>query len=180
MPKPGGTIYAIGAQGTPWVKIGFTRTPVEARLRVLQTGQPFPLHIIAAQPVEADVQRIEKQVHDFLAGERRRGEWFEMPMDMPTLEALIVRAITALTLLEEPPPRAIRSCRPTRLGQRIRLLRQQQRLSQVELAKRVGISKTAMNDIESGQTRDPRFSIVERISKALGVSMDRFEPEDAA
>jgi hypothetical protein len=43
MPSPGGTIYAIGAVGTSWVKIGRTTGPVMKRLQTLQTGQPFPL-----------------------------------------------------------------------------------------------------------------------------------------
>lgn len=65
------------------------------------------------------------------------------------------------------------------LGAQIRQARKIHGMSQVELARRIGISKTAMNDIESGGTRDPRFSVVQRISKALGVSLDLFQPEEA-
>jgi transcriptional regulator with XRE-family HTH domain len=45
-------------------------------------------------------------------------------------------------------------------------------MSQVELARRVGISKTAMNQIEMGETTDPRVSRLRAIADILGVSMD--------
>jgi hypothetical protein len=78
MPSPGGTIYAIGAVGTSFVKIGSTRTTVVERLKILQTGQPFPLQVVASVPVESNVRRIEKQVQAFLDAERLRGEWFDV------------------------------------------------------------------------------------------------------
>src|SRR6266704_2139297 len=43
------------------------------------------------------------------------------------------------------------------LGKRIRKERLRYGMSQTELAKRVGISKTAMNQIEMGETADPRL-----------------------
>jgi transcriptional regulator with XRE-family HTH domain len=58
------------------------------------------------------------------------------------------------------------------LGQRIRKARQRYGMSQTELAKRVGISKTAMNQIEMGETLDPRLSRIRAIADILGVSMD--------
>jgi len=58
------------------------------------------------------------------------------------------------------------------LGQRIRKARQRYGMSQTELAKRVGISKTAMNQIEMGETLDPRMSRLRAIADILGVSMD--------
>jgi hypothetical protein len=42
MPKPGGIIYAIGAVGTPWVKIGSTRTNVEERRKLRASGPARP------------------------------------------------------------------------------------------------------------------------------------------
>jgi transcriptional regulator with XRE-family HTH domain len=50
-------------------------------------------------------------------------------------------------------------------------------MSQAELARRVEISKTAMNDIEQGRTKDPGFSVIDRIAKALNVSLDVFASE---
>ena len=58
------------------------------------------------------------------------------------------------------------------LGERIRKERLLYGMSQTELAKRVGISKTAMNQIEMGETADPRLSRIRAIADILGVSMD--------
>ena len=55
------------------------------------------------------------------------------------------------------------------LGTRIRKAREQARISQVELARRIGISKTSMNAIEGGAT-DPRASRIVAIAQELGVS----------
>jgi transcriptional regulator with XRE-family HTH domain len=57
------------------------------------------------------------------------------------------------------------------LGTRIRKAREQARISQAELARRIGISKTAMNAIEGGDT-DPRASRIVAIAQVLGVSTD--------
>ena len=57
------------------------------------------------------------------------------------------------------------------LGTRIRKAREQTRISQAELARRIGISKTAMNAIEGGAT-DPRASRIVAIAQVLGVSTD--------
>jgi hypothetical protein len=102
VPNQGGTIYAIGAQGTPLVKIGSTSKAVATRLAQLQTGQPFVLHVIAAANVEGNLSKIEHQIHIFLQAEQRRGEWFETTMDVPKLEALILRAVQELALQEQP------------------------------------------------------------------------------
>jgi transcriptional regulator with XRE-family HTH domain len=58
------------------------------------------------------------------------------------------------------------------LGARIRQARLLYGMSQTELARRVGISKTAMNQIEMGETADPRLSRIRAIADILGVSMD--------
>lgn len=93
MAQSGGTIYAIGALGTSWVKIGCTAGAVSKRLKTLQTGQPFPLESLASIAVEADMRQIEHLVHSFLAAERQRGEWFAVEMTAERLEALVVRAV---------------------------------------------------------------------------------------
>jgi Meiotically up-regulated gene 113 len=59
MTKPGGTIYAIGAPGMPYIKIGSTRTSVAKRLQALQTAQPFVLHVLATVSIPEDVRRAE-------------------------------------------------------------------------------------------------------------------------
>jgi transcriptional regulator with XRE-family HTH domain len=58
-----------------------------------------------------------------------------------------------------------------KLGERIREARQAYGMSQVELARRIGISKTAMNQIELGAI-DPRASRITAIAQVLGVSTD--------
>jgi transcriptional regulator with XRE-family HTH domain len=57
------------------------------------------------------------------------------------------------------------------LSTRIRKAREQARISQAELARRIGISKQAMNAIEGGAT-DPRASRIVAIAQVLGVSTD--------
>jgi transcriptional regulator with XRE-family HTH domain len=57
------------------------------------------------------------------------------------------------------------------LGARIRKVREQANISQAELARRIGISKNAMNAIEAGAT-DPRASRIVAIARELGVSTD--------
>jgi transcriptional regulator with XRE-family HTH domain len=64
------------------------------------------------------------------------------------------------------------------LGQRIRAARLSYGMSQAELARRVHISKTAMNDIEQDRTADPGFSIVERIADALSIRLDKLAKKD--
>jgi transcriptional regulator with XRE-family HTH domain len=45
-------------------------------------------------------------------------------------------------------------------------------MSQAELARRIGLSKTAMNDLEQGKTRDPHLSSIVAIADALRPSID--------
>lgn len=72
-----GFIYAIRLSGTPFVKIGMTTTSVEERMKALQTGQPFPLEIIEAVPVDGNVIAIERGVHLRMHKQRWNGEWFK-------------------------------------------------------------------------------------------------------
>ena len=60
------------------------------------------------------------------------------------------------------------------LGQRIVAARlaHPERLSQLELARRLNISQKSLSSIERGATVDPRSSIVCRLSVELGVTAD--------
>jgi len=58
------------------------------------------------------------------------------------------------------------------IGERIRQARKAYGMSQVTLARRVGISKQALYQIESGKTPDPGVLKVMAIAKVLGVSMN--------
>ena len=68
----------------------------------------------------------------------------------------------------------------TKLGAFIQQARRGYGMSQTILAQRVGISKTAMNQIERGETYDPRFSVIQRIAQVLGFSLDDLPPMDPA
>jgi transcriptional regulator with XRE-family HTH domain/N-acetylglutamate synthase-like GNAT family acetyltransferase len=56
----------------------------------------------------------------------------------------------------------------TDIGARLRSLRHLARLTQRELADRAGLPDATVASIESGATRDPRFSTVERLVRAAG------------
>ncbi len=56
------------------------------------------------------------------------------------------------------------------LGSRIREARERYGMSQAELVRRIGISSTALNQIESGKTPDPGVSRIIGIARVLGVS----------
>jgi transcriptional regulator with XRE-family HTH domain len=58
------------------------------------------------------------------------------------------------------------------LGQRIRATRIEYGMSQAELARRIGISSTALYQIETGKTPDPQVSRIKNIADVLGVSTD--------
>jgi transcriptional regulator with XRE-family HTH domain len=59
------------------------------------------------------------------------------------------------------------------LGERIRAERLRYGMSQAELARRAHVSTTAMNDLETGKTQEPRFSLIRDIARTLGVSLDQ-------
>jgi transcriptional regulator with XRE-family HTH domain len=58
------------------------------------------------------------------------------------------------------------------IGKKIRERRIDARLSQVELAKRVGIAQNTLSVIEVGRTPDPSFNTVLKIATALGLTLD--------
>lgn len=57
------------------------------------------------------------------------------------------------------------------MGMRIRLARVRRNVTQIELARLVGISKNCMNQIETNQV-DPRASSIKAMAEVLGVSND--------
>lgn len=58
------------------------------------------------------------------------------------------------------------------IGSRIRAARERYGMSQAELARRISISKTAMNDLEQGRTANPGVLHVIAIAEALRLSVD--------
>lgn len=96
MPPDAGYLYAIQAEGTPYVKIGSTTGAVETRLKVLQTGQPFPLRIVAVVPLDRPLRDIESEVHTLLGPYRQHGEWFALRMHADLLQQLVTLAAARL------------------------------------------------------------------------------------
>src|SRR5262245_25242027 len=93
----GGFIYALGAEGSPYVKIGSTKGAVEQRMKELQTGHPAPLHIIAQVAVTTQLRQVENSMHAILQAVCLHGEWFDIALDLARLEALVAEAIDVLT-----------------------------------------------------------------------------------
>lgn len=59
-----------------------------------------------------------------------------------------------------------------KLGIRIRTLRQKEKLSQDELARKSDIAYTTLTKIETGVIKSPSVYIVAKLAKALNVSLD--------
>ncbi len=67
---------------------------------------------------------------------------------------------------------------PGVLARNVRRLREARGLSQNALAKRAGISQTAVWGIEEGRRRDPNVSTVAALAAALGVAMEHLLLDD--
>jgi ribosome-binding protein aMBF1 (putative translation factor) len=145
---------------------------VQKRLSVLQTGQPFPLQVLASLPVESDLQRIERTIHHFLETERQRGEWFTVEMDQERLEALILRAIQYLADAEPRTTKAQSEEEDYGLGPRVKIPREWAGLTQPELARRSGVHAMAISRLERGEKKDVTGATLRKLSLALGVSTD--------
>lgn len=176
MAKTGGTLYAIRAEGTSLVKIGYTTGSVQKRLKTLQTGQPFPLRVIATVPVETEVRDKEALLHAFLATERRRGEWFELALQSEDFAALLQRAI-AFGRDHQKEERAHASrMDPDRreamqfLGNRVQQRRAQLRLSQMTLARRASMQTRTLQRIERGEI-NIQGKTLHKLGQALNTSV---------
>jgi transcriptional regulator with XRE-family HTH domain len=60
------------------------------------------------------------------------------------------------------------------VGVKISNLRNNKKLSQLELAHRLGISQTALCDIESGKTKKIDFMLMDKVCKEFEVDFDYF------
>ena len=191
MPNPGGTIYAIGVEGIPSVKIGRTAGPVVRRLAELQIGHPTPLAVIAHAPVERDVRQIEQAIHRFLQAERQQGEWFAVQIDQAHLEALIVRAMQWLADEEARKAAAAveraAACKAAgtagcidmqALGDRVLLARQQCGLSQHALAAKAGVDVMTISRLERGKKKRLEIEPLARLAQALEVTTDHLLGRD--
>lgn len=68
-----GKIYFVRAEGTNFIKIGWTARGVRSRLRQLQTGNAQKLLLLADMPGD---QRKERSLHGAFSHLRAQGEWF--------------------------------------------------------------------------------------------------------
>lgn len=181
MAQAGGTLYAIRAEGTSLVKIGYTRGSIEKRLQNLQTGQPFPLQVIATLPVESDARHKEALLHAFLATERRRGEWFEMAFAEHDLAGLLDRAIQFVAE-QEARNQAAQEAQQRRIldqdldmklfASRLKTARREARLTQTALAEWCGLNLPNLNALERGKADGIRAVTLVRLACMLEVSAD--------
>jgi len=58
------------------------------------------------------------------------------------------------------------------IGEKIQKLRIKRRLTQEELAKKADLSYTTLIKIEGGQVQNPTIKTIQKIAKALDVSID--------
>jgi hypothetical protein len=171
MSKHAGYIYAIQAEGTPYVKIGQTTGSVEKRLRSLQTGQPFPLTILAVVRIDIPPRVLEGQVHALLAPYRHQGEWFEMTLDAGQLEHVVSLAMTALRQQQEAQGDTPAPAPPKTLAQRLRALRQGVQWSQREVGERIGQDQAYISRLECG-AYGITVETLEKFMDLFGVSAD--------
>jgi DNA-binding XRE family transcriptional regulator len=176
-----GFIYAIGAEGSPHVKIGKTTVPVAKRLVALQTGQPVPLKVLAYVPVDHGLSRIEKAIHRFLQADRQHGEWFALQVDQDQLEALIVRAVqwlaeedaskAATTKARRAEQRKTALRRDTGfLARRLQLLRRSKGFSRRQLAIYATLPQETISRLERGEQDYPSVPVTTRLARVLGTS----------
>jgi hypothetical protein len=129
--SPGGFIYAIGASDTALVTVGSTRTRVEERRNLLQRAYPFPVRIVATVFVATHVRRVASRIQVFLAEHRHRGAWFETPMDVERLTALVARATAVRAPAGAHPTQPLSPGRPVMIrGDRVKAQRQALHLTQ--------------------------------------------------
>jgi hypothetical protein len=84
---PEGYIYLLHAEGTHYLKIGRT-TNLERRLSAIQTHCPHRLVVLYAVHCRDSIA-MERLLHTQFAQYRTIGEWFAMPLDTPSVLALL-------------------------------------------------------------------------------------------
>lgn len=60
------------------------------------------------------------------------------------------------------------------IGEKIKTIRQQQKLSISELAEKAGVAKSYLSSIERNIQTNPSIQFMEKISEVLGVSVNEF------
>ena len=62
------------------------------------------------------------------------------------------------------------------IAARVRRQRETDHLTQGDLAERAGVNRSTITRLESGRTKDPPTSLIERVAQALGVEVREFFP----
>jgi len=88
-----GCIYIITADDLyPIVKIGFTKTPIDQRLKALNTASPFHLYVLAEYETVVPV-KAEALVHSRLDDRRIKLEWFRLADgDLEIIKDVVISA----------------------------------------------------------------------------------------
>jgi hypothetical protein len=73
------TVYLVKPTGLRVIKIGIAGENVDARLGGLQTGCPFPVHLILTFP---GGKIVEEKIHEVFHNTRLMGEWFVLDETM--------------------------------------------------------------------------------------------------
>src|SRR5262249_21845324 len=107
---------------------------------------------------------VERHIHVLLTDDRKRGEWFELPMDEPRLGMLVAQAIQHLASEEEMKIRRI-------AAERILLLRRRKGWTQPELAREAGMGITTLNRVENAHASMTMEKVV-ALAQILGTSAD--------
>lgn len=133
----------------------------------MDNGQTYLLH--AADVPEADPSPIERVA---LARSRRyftvaqaSGNTFDIPWDL-----VLHHCEPSYPYFKGRQAREAEGSRATRIGQRVRLLREQRGLSVAELARRADILRPNLSRLESGKHM-PSLDTLERVAAALGTTV---------
>jgi DNA-binding XRE family transcriptional regulator len=193
----GGTIYAIGIEGMPGVKIGCTGFPIAQRFAQVQTSHPSSVSLRARVDVASHLRAIELLIHRLLKEERIRGEWFALEMTQAQLEGLLLRASALLVEEMKRPPvgcdyfpgamterqlaherrkMALRTLPSlddpdsmywARLGRRIRIERVRLDISQRTLAQRARVQEKTISQLELGKQGGISLATLMALADAL-------------
>ena len=156
-------VYVIKSDAGP-IKIGISSNP-DNRLKSLQGSCPHALALVFTKVVHRSIaESIEKQAHDSLAGNRMRGEWFNVTAE----DAIYVVNMAITNPVHEICNDPVEEY-PVAIPNQIKAARILLEWEQSDLAKNAGVSTTTITSIES-KKRPPSFNtrrlILDAIDKA--------------
>jgi hypothetical protein len=140
------SVYVIYAVGTRHLKIGYGTEP-RKRLTELQMGSPVPLRLLWSQ-VCHDAAAVERSLHKQCAQYRLRGEWFELPKNVPAALGILSGIFQSLPEPDrQPRPQLPEEWRPALEAQLLPWLGEKTVTSWHEIATDcLGLATTALVD----------------------------------